>query len=154
MSELNFYSINAGPFRSTFYLIQSLNILFCIGTFLLIKSGSWILSTAFIGKSFTSITVLIMVLLATIFTGYNNKKLKNILNINEFDIKVSKYYSFYKIRLLWFLFSCIVAGLLGILSGRMLFFYFTIIDLLFAMPYYPTLFLFRKELKNGEIVLT
>jgi hypothetical protein len=154
MSNLNFYTISVNRFRSVFFSIQIANIIFSIITFLIIRNGGLLFPGVIIGQNFVRITLYSMVLLAFVFTMYQKNKLSKIVGIEEFDSKVNEYLKFYKYRMFWYLFSCVAACILGVLSGRMIFFYFAIIDVVIALPYYPTSFMFRKELKNDEIVIS
>lgn len=153
MNDLNFYSIDGKRFHSIFFSIQIVNVFAIFATFLIINNGVRLFPALIIGKGFVGIALSVMVGLALIHTLYGKRKLRKIDEIEEFEKKVDEYENLYKYRMFWFLFSCLIACILGILSGRVIFFYFGIVDVIIAMPYYPTLLLFRKELKNEDIVL-
>ncbi len=146
-------NIDARTLRVYFFSVQIVNIVLSMATLLIIKTRPEIFLIETLDKKFTGITMSILLVAAFAFTTFQNRKLNKIQEIHEAEHRFSPYFKLYKSRMMWFLFSCIAVCLLGILTGRILFFYFAIVDVLMAIPYYPTAFLFRKELKNDTIEL-
>ena len=154
MDTLNSYAIDIKPFRAIFYSSQSVNALLSIATFFIIQNLNWFFSTINVGRSFLLTALFIVAALATIHSRLQKKRLTQIVAIQDFDIKVRKYETFYRYRMFWFVFASLVSAILAIFTNRMIFFYFTILEFVMALPGYPTLQLFRKELQNDEIILS
>jgi hypothetical protein len=105
------------------------------------------------GKKLTLPILPVMAALAMVHSYYQKKKLAALRVINNFDERVEAHQKFYKFRLLWFLFSCLVCCVLSLLTGRNLFLYFAIFDIVAALPFFPALLLFKRELNNDQIMV-
>jgi hypothetical protein len=98
--------------------------------------------------------VLLIMFIGTFLHGRSlRKRINAIGDIPEFETKVQVYEKVYSSRLQWNLISCLILCLLFVLSGRYFFFYFSIFQVVIVIPLYPNLLLFRRELKNEEIIL-
>lgn len=95
----------------------------------------------------------VMLLLAVFHSQYQRKQLRRLNAIEDFELRVEAYEKFYRLRMLWFLLSCLVSCFLTIVTGQKLFLYFAVLDILLALPHYPKLSMFKRELNNDEIML-
>jgi hypothetical protein len=128
---MSLFTINVKPFKKHFYQILIVNIAINLTTLFLIKNGIYLLSGFDPGKKFTLPFLFCMVITAFLFTHYRKKDLKRIQSIENFPDKVAAYESLYKERVSWYFFSNLLSCVLAILTGRMLFYYYSIADLLF-----------------------
>ena len=150
---MNLYSIDSKKFKSIFYQIQISNIIALIVTFILLKQGVYLLAGFDPGKKLTIPILGLMVVLAFVFATNQRKQLSRIVSIEDFDTRVAEYEKFYKFRMLWYLVSCFVSCGLVLLTGRYVFLIYGVFDILVALPFYPSLLMFKKELQNEEIIL-
>ncbi|MFL9483063.1 hypothetical protein ACI6Q2_09835 [Chitinophagaceae bacterium LWZ2-11] len=149
---MNLYAINLKKFKSIYIQIQAYNIVAVIGTYLLVATGFYIFPAYVNNNKFTLPVLFAIVVLGRFHTQYQRKQLEKLTAIEDFDTRVKEYEKFYKIRMLWFLFTCLTSCLLSILTGRYLFIYFGIFDIIITISYYPKLSMFKRELKNDDII--
>lgn len=150
---MDLFSIEIKPYKTVFQQAQIANIIAIIGSYFLVRNGMYILSDFDLGKKSTSSVFIIIVIMGIVHTQYQKKKLTRISNIADFNIRVAEYEKLYKYRMLGFLFLCFASCLLFILTTRNTFFYYAIISEIIALCLYPSLLLFKRELKNDEIIL-
>jgi hypothetical protein len=154
MNSLNFYSINPKGFRTVFYSVVTANIVIVTVSFVLIKIGFRLIPGLKLERNVIMIAMYAMVGLAAAHTLYGKKMLKQIYDIQEFESRINAYEKVYRFRLFWYLFSGIITCLIAVITGAMVFFYFGLVDIFLTLPYYPSLRLFRTELRNPEIVFS
>lgn len=150
---MDIYTLNSRPYRRIFFSIISINLLLIIGSYLAIRSGFNGLA-ALLGTGFAMPLLGAMIVLAIVHTVYQRQQLSRLDRYEDFEEKLTRYESIYRIRMLWYLFSCLVSCILYLIFERKLFLLFAILDLVTALPFYPAIALFRKELKKDEILIT
>lgn len=150
---MDLYTIDARKYKAIFFQTLASKALFIIGTFVLLKAGIYILDGFDPGKKLTMPILIAMIVLSIVHQQYQARRLVKLQAISEFDLREQEYEKFYKFRLVWYFFSCLISCVLAVLTGRFLFLYFAIFDLVISLPFYPSLFLFKKELKNEEVLL-
>ena len=148
---MDLYNVELKPFKSKFFPISLITLLAVITTFALLTKGVYLLANFDPGKKLTWPIFGVMIILAGIHSQQQKKKLSKLWEIEDFTHRVSEYQKLYGFRLLWFLFSCLLSCGLAILTGRQLFAYFGAFDLVMVLFHYPSLMLFKRELKNDEI---
>lgn len=149
---MDIYTLNSKPYRRIFFSIIGINLLLIIGSYLSIRFGFNGLA-ALLGTGFALPLLGVMIVLAIVHSIYQRQQLAQLSRYEDFEEKLTRYERIYKIRMLWYLFSCVVSCILYLIFERQLFLYFAILDLVTALPFYPAVALFRKELKNEEIIL-
>lgn len=150
---MNIYTVSSNPYRKIFYSVIIINGLLIAGSYLAIHYGFNGLA-AILGTSFAMPLLGAMIVLAVVHTFYQRRQLSRLNRIEDFEEKLSRYESFYQLRMLWYLFSCVVSVILYLIFERKLFLLFASIDLVTALPFFPAAALFRKELRNEEIIIT
>jgi uncharacterized membrane protein len=150
---MDIYTVNSKPYRRFFLTIISMNVLFIAGSYLAIQQGLNGMA-ALLGTGFAMPLLGLMIVLAIVHTLYQRRQLAQLSNYTDFEEKLSRYERIYRIRMLWYLFSCVVACILYLIFERKLFLLFALLDLVTALPFYPAVALFRKELKNDEVIIT
>jgi hypothetical protein len=79
--------------------------------------------------------------------------LEKVFDQPEFDVQLIAYTKVYRVTMAWHLFSAMLSCLYAILSYRSNFLLFAFIDLLVMLQFYPTQRLFRRELRNQEVIV-
>ncbi|NII25206.1 hypothetical protein HB364_08950 [Pseudoflavitalea sp. X16] len=149
---MSLYTIDVKKYKAYFFQTLITNIVITTGTYILLKNGIYILSGFDPGKKLTSPILFAMIILAVVHGQHQKKQVKKLEGISNFEDRVTAYEKIYKSRLLWFFFACFISCFLAILTGRYLFFYYAIFDIVFSLLCYPNLLLFKRELKNEEII--
>lgn len=149
-SSMDLFSINSKPYKRIFFLAIAANIFMVAGCYGLIRIGFDGLA-AVLGASFAMPLLLVMVILAITHSIYQRRQLNRLQRYTDFEERLVAYEQIYNIRMIWFVFSCIVSCILYLIFERMLFLYLAILDTLTALPFYPAASLFRREMKNDEI---
>lgn len=93
-----------------------------------------------------------MVAVAIGFSAYEavqRKKLRALPSVAE---KIVFYETFYRNRLWWYVFSCILSGFLLLLTWRAVFFYFCLFDLLLMLVAWPAPFRIKNEMREQELL--
>ncbi|WP_315817872.1 hypothetical protein [Paraflavitalea speifideaquila] len=149
---MSLYTIDARKYKILFFQILLSNIVATVGTYILLKSNIYILAGFDPGKKLTLPILFGMVLLTILLAQHQRKQLRKIDEIEVFEEKVIAYEKIHRLRVLLSMFACFVSCFLAILTGRMTFFYYAIFDIVASLPSYPNLFLFKRELKNDDIL--
>lgn len=149
---MEFFTIEIKKYKNFFFSILIIEIAVAIASYILVSNGFYILAGFDPGKKFTSPILLALVVLAVAHAQFQKKKLSKLQQVTDFELRLAEYEKFYRFRLYWFLFSALVSCMLVLLTGRTLFMYFAVFDILVSLPYFPNKFLFKKELQNEEIV--
>jgi hypothetical protein len=149
---MDLYTINVKRYKAIYHQALIGNILQVGALFILLRGGFRLIDDL---KSIKVITIpLFGVILAMVVfhTYYVRNRLNKLGDIPDFDERVNEHMKIYKVRLLWHFLSCLLSCFLGVLTGRELFFYFSLIDTLGMLPLYPNLAIFKRELKNDDII--
>lgn len=100
----------------------------------------------------TTILLAIPIFIAGYHTIHTKKQIRKLAEIADFDERVKKHVAVYRVRMLWYLGSCLFSCMLYILTTRNIFLYFAIFDLALALPGYPNKMVLKRELVNDDIV--
>jgi len=150
---MELYTIEIKKYRDIFFQTLVPKLVAVIATAILVNKGVYLLYGFDPGKKLTLPILLVMAVLAGFHSHYQKKKLAAVQLIDNFGERVEAHQKFYKFRLLWFLFSCLIGCMISLLTGRNLFLYFAIFDIVVALPFYPSLLLFKRELNNEQIMV-
>jgi hypothetical protein len=85
-------------------------------------------------RQITTILLTITIFIAGYHTIYTKKQIRKLAEISDFDERVKKHIAVYRIRMLWYLGSCLFSCMLYFLTTRNLFLYFALFDLVLALP--------------------
>ena len=149
---MELYSIPTKSYKNIFFSVLSANIAAIIISYLLVTQVLTVIPLR-VERSVTTPILLIMVAVAFIHSGQLRKKLNKLHEIEDFEEKLKAYEKIYKFRMMWHLGSVLVTCLIFVLTSRYYFFYWVIFDLLVSLPGYPSRELFKRELKNEEVIL-
>ena len=150
---MDLYSIDTKPFKKIFTLIQLFSVAAILASFFLARTG-WFFVPAFAFSRQITLPLLLIMFIATFLHGRAlRKRIAAIGEIENFETKVEEYERYYRYRLQWNLIACLILCILFVLTGRYFFFYFSIFQVVLVIPFYPSQLLFRRELKNEEIIL-
>ncbi len=150
---MELYSIDKKNFRKAFFLVEIYGVLAIIISYFIARGGIYSVPLYSTGRQITMPILLLMVLISFIYMQRIRKRLGALDNVEDFEVKVQEYEKIYKARLQLLLLACVISCFLFILTARPFFFYYAILEVLIVLPYYPNAFLFKRELKNDEIIL-
>ena len=151
-NNLEIYTVDSKKYKSVFYICLITNIV-CTGlSFLLAANGFRLLNHFYPDTRLTLSILFVMVVFAFLHSSFTRSRLRKLLLIEDFDERADAYEKLYRLRVFWFLFSGLVSCGLALLSGRTLFCYYAMFDIVISLNYYPNLALFKKELNNEEII--
>src|ERR1700754_4274793 len=148
---MDFFSFNLKTFKNAFYTVLGINVAMTLVTYV---AGANVFSIVLLHESNLKLTryLLALLLVAAILQSVNQKKLlKKLDEFTNFEDKLAHYMKIYKLRLNWKCFSCLASCFIHILTGRNIFLYFAIFDVLTTWTYFPNKVLIRKELKSEEV---
>ncbi|RYY58069.1 MAG: hypothetical protein EOO09_00425 [Chitinophagaceae bacterium] len=154
MDKLNFKIVDAKPFRSAFISSVVMNVVLALGAFLIIRGIVPITPPFIISNSISQVAMYVVIIGSFLYINSIKSKTHDIAKITDFNEKMRRYERLSKQRYFAYLYSAFVSAILMLVSFRMVFFYFTLVDILLVIPFYPSLRLFRTELKDEEIVFS
>lgn len=150
--HLELYTVDIKKYKSGFYTCLITNIV-CTGTsFLLAANGFRLVSSFYPDTRLTLSILFVMVVFAFVHSSFTKSRLRKLSLIENFEERVAAYEKLYRLRIIWFLFSSLVSCGLAVFSGRTLFCYYAMFDIVISLGYYPNLTLFKKELNNEDII--
>ena len=148
---MDLLSFNLKPFKSLYYSMVGVNTLLAIAAFV---AGANVVGIVLLPENALAETRYLLVLLTVAAIAqirYLKKLLRGLDGLTDFDEKVTHYMKIYKLRLYWKCASCLVSCSIHLLTGRNIFLYFALFDVLTTWTYFPNKLLIRKELKNDSI---
>jgi hypothetical protein len=149
---MELYTINVKRYKAIYHQALIGNILQVGVLFILLRGGFRLIDNLQSVRAITIPLFAVILGMVVFHTYYIRKKLAGLEAIADFDERVNEHLKIYKVRLLWHFLSCFLSCFLGVLTGNELFFYFSLIDTLSMLPLYPNLAIFKRELKNDDII--
>ena len=137
--------------RKMFYITLSINAIATIAAYI---AGSNVAAIVLFPTGSRSIISLLMTLLVGVAisqTAFTKKKLEKLQTFTGFEDKVGYYKKIYQVRMYWKLLSCLSSCCFHIISGRSMFLYFAVFDVLTTWVYLPNKHVIRKEFDMEEI---
>jgi len=134
-------------------LVQIASALAVIASYFIADGRLFFVPAIGFSRQITFPVLLIMFIVTLVQGQFIRKRINTIGSIEDFETRVVEYEKVYRHRLQWNLITCLILCVLFVLSGRYFFFYFSIFQIVLVMPFYPNTLLFRRELKNEEIIL-
>jgi uncharacterized integral membrane protein len=150
-NEEKFISISLSDYKKHFYQALIPLVTVIILSFILVNFINHDLSLFTIKK--LSIPIMaVLAILAFVHSASQKNKLRKLQEIEDFELKTEKYQKIYRFRLIWFLVSGFTCCFLYVFSLHNLFLYFALFDGLLLLGNYPNQKIFKKELRNNEII--
>lgn len=150
---MELYLVPVKKFRNTFFLVLIINSVITGITFFLFKHNIQLIPGYRAGTNLTNPLLIFIVLVAVIHALQQRKHLMRVCSIPDFERRLVQYEKFYRKRMTWYIFSVITSALLCLLSQRDIFLYYCGADVLLSLPFYPSAFLLKRELRTNDIVL-
>ena len=150
---MDLYSVNAKPFRRSFILMELYSAIAIITSFLLARAGIFFIPMLGFSRKITFPLLLLMFLVSVWYGRSLRKRIGAVGSIQDFEARVQEYEKAYRFRLQWNLISCLILCVMFVLTERYFFFYFAIFHIVLGIPLYPNATLFKRELKNEEVIL-
>lgn len=142
------------PLRRSFYNFLAICTVITVGSFALYLSGFGLFRYNSWATRLKDIFLLTVVCLAAIFFFYQQGQRKKLLAITRFEEKISYYETFYRNRLWWQVFSCVLSGFLLLVTHRIIFLGFCLFDFISMLIAYPSPAVIRKEMNDEEIIFS
>jgi hypothetical protein len=139
-------------YKRIFYSCLSVSCAMILGSWLLMKTGWYVVGSNSFTNGVKDIIMFGMIGLATLYTFYANNQKKKLLAIKNIEEKLQFHRKIFKMRLMWNVFACALSCFLFLLLGRNIFLYFALYDLFMLLILFPNKTFFKKELKDEEIV--
>lgn len=95
---------------------------------------------------------LLLMVLSLLYNRLQKNELQKILQTEDADRKFPLYERYYKIKVIWVLFSQLLLNACWLITHARLLFYFTLGQLILGLVFYPSRRVITKELKGMEIV--
>ena len=149
---MEFSSLDPRNFKKIFFQFFLINLISVIASYIVVKEGLFVAPLYSLGKQMIRPSMYTIAVLAIFYTQWQKKQVARLATFENFEERVVEYEKVYKYRLYWYLFACLVACVLFLLTAINVFFIFGILDVLMLLPYYPNKLLFKKDLKNNELV--
>lgn len=145
-------TINLSSFRKKFIFFFSLVCLVVMGAYLLVLNGYTILETSEDTTELRNIFIIVLIGLALVASWWKRNQKKKLSSTRTFSGKLSYYKRIYLSRLWWNLFSASAASFLFLLTGRYIFLYFALFEVLITALSYPFELVIKSDLGREDIV--
>ena len=145
-------TINLSAFRKKFILFFLLVCLVVIGGYLLVLNGYTILKSPEDTTELRNIFIIALIGLALVASWWKRNQKKKLVSTRTFSGKLSYYKRIYLSRLWWNLFSASAASFLFVLTGRFIFLYFALFEVLITALSYPFELVIKSDLGREDIV--
>jgi hypothetical protein len=149
---MQLYSVNLKGYKKTYWQVFTCNVTIVIAGYILVTNGYFILSPFYRTQNITSPILAFIILLSFFHAQRYRRQVKQLADIADFDERVIKHEKIYRTRVWWFFISCSSSCFLYVLSGRAVFLYLCIFDIIISLPTWPNKRLIRLELQNEEII--
>ncbi len=150
--KTDLYAVDFKKYKIIFYACLAINIACTAFSFFLTANGFRLLNNFYADTKLTLSILSFMVVFAFLHSAFTKNQFHKLSLIENFEDREMAYEKLYRLRVFWFLFSGLVSCGLALLSGRTLFCYYAMFDIVISLNYYPNLSLFKKELNNKEII--
>ncbi len=145
-------TIDLSAFRKKFILFFLLVCLVVITSYLLVLNEYTILENPEDATELRNIFIIVLIGLTLVSSWWKRNQKKKLGSTRTFSGKLSYYKIIYLSRLWWNLFSASAASFLFVLTGRSIFLYFAIFEVLVTVLSYPFELVIKKDLGREDIV--
>lgn len=145
-------TIDLSAFRKKFILFFLLVCLIVITSYLLVLNEYTILENPEDATELRNIFIIVLIGLTLVSSWWKRNQKKKLGSTRTFSGKLSYYKIIYLSRLWWNLFSASAASFLFVLTGRSIFLYFAIFEVLVTVLSYPFELVIKKDLGREDIV--
>lgn len=145
-------TIDLSAFRKKFILFFLLVCLIVITSYLLVLNEYTILENPEDATELRNIFIIVLIGLTLVSSWWKRNQKKKLGSTRTFSGKHSYYKIIYLSRLWWNLFSASAASFLFVLTGRSIFLYFAIFEVLVTVLSYPFELVIKKDLGREDIV--
>ena len=122
------------------------------GSYILFQSGFRFFEGSDWVNEMTNILLYCMIGIVIVFTYFQMSQRKKLRVLPTIEEKIIFYEKFYRYRLWWHVLACFVSAFLLLLTGRNIFFYIGLFDLLEMLLSYPSQLIIKKEMKEDELI--
>jgi hypothetical protein len=151
--NIGFFAVNIKNHKRAWQLSLTICGMAVVGSLLLVQNGITIFLAFDRTTDITTPVLVIFLAVSFIYSWYSRRMLKKLNTYEDFETKLIQYEKIYKTRLVWRVTTCLLSCFLYVLTAGYWFLFFALLELLFSIAAFPNKVIFRKELKNDEIVL-
>jgi hypothetical protein len=87
------------------------------------------------------------------FGWYNKSQMEKVLDWEDFEDQLIAYEKLYNFKLLFHLLSCLILGMMYVITKRSNFFYFALFELVMMLQMFPSSVLFKKAFRNDQVIV-
>ena len=146
-------AVEIAPYQKTYGWALFLCCLATAGSFFLVTQGYVLSISEEIIKATRYIFLAVTVWAAFIYSPYHKRQNKKMATLSDLDAKLIIYQKIYRSRMWFFMTWCLVCAFSYYLTGRNLYFYFGLFDLLLMLITFPNKFLMKKELNEEDLII-
>lgn len=139
-------------FTKTYLTFLLLCCLAIGGSYLLASRGFRLFPGSAWVTDLKSILLYVMIGIAVFVSVYQRKQQQKLRSFDTFEEKIVFFERFFRTTLWWHVLSCATSGFLLVLTGRKIFFYFGLFDLLMMLLSYPAKAILRRLLNEDELI--
>jgi hypothetical protein len=151
--SMKIYTIQAKIFKELYYRSLTLGIIVIVMAFFIVNFG---LSetVGFDPKRQWSMPILLgMFVLSLMFGWYNKSQMEKVLDWEDLEDQLIAYEKLYNFKLLFHLLSCLILGMMYVITKRSNFFYFALFELVMMLQMFPSSVLFKKAFRNDQVIV-
>ena len=145
-------TIEVKEYKKIYINFLTLMCIMIAGTFFMLKTGVFVKRPPEESIQLRRILVIGLVLTSIIYSYYQKVQKDKLRAFIEFEDKKLFHLKYYKIRILWFVLSCLASCILFLVVANWFFFYFALFELLLMFITFPNRYFFKREMNEDDIV--
>ena len=146
-------AVQIAPYRKTYSWAVLVCFLAMAGSFFLVKQGYALFSVEAVITTTRYIFLVITLGAAFLYSPYQKRQKQKLAVLSDLDEKLAVYQTIFRSRMWFFTAWCLVCALSYYLTGRNMYFYFGLIDLLLMITTFPSKLILRKELNEEDLII-
>ncbi len=123
-----------------------------ITSFILFKARINVFPFIWVALGVRNVLLYALVGVALIFAFYIISNKQKLRRLQTFDEKIRHFEKYYTRRLWWHVISCLTSAIFLQLTWHIIFFYFSLFDLLSLLSAYPSREILKKELDEEDLI--
>jgi len=145
-------TIELAPYKAKYRVFLTFTCLAVIIGYMMVSNGWVLIDDTMRAAEFRNIFVYVIIGIAFLFSLWQSQQRKKLKLTEGFGEKLRLFTHTFGIRLWWHLVLASSASFLFVLTGRTVFLYFGVLDIVLVLFTYPAKPIFRQELEEEDIV--
>lgn len=146
--------VDQKPLKKTYYSFLAICSLITAGSTVLYFTGIGFFQFSGWAVRLKDIFLLLVVCGAAIFFFFQQAQRKKMAALTDFNERVAFFETFYRTRLWWQVFSCVLSGFLLLVTRNIIFLGFCLFDYISMLIAYPSPLIIKKELGDDDIIVS